>query len=209
MPIWKTERPIIEHISRHTVLIDRLMPIAERERTLLTLAHLIRSKQVSQWTHSSGLRYWTLYSTKPLSDLSLIRAFGLTLFSHVTKSRTALTSDDIQSTFPQLYRKGLPNGYYMKVRQPPHLGIAKVDAWSRVSRLVERTTKIIDRHRSQPEFRELFATRRFGISWIVPTPQKQRRLDFALTHLSASGARLNVYAIPELLEVAAPIPQSQ
>lgn len=207
MHIWKTERPIIDHIMRHTIATDRLLPIEDRERAMITIARMVRSKQISQWQHDSGLRYWTLLASRPLSDSSLVNALGLTLFLHETTKRSALNSDDIREYFPQLFRHGLPNGYFVERNERgTGLGYAKVDVRSRVSRIVERSLRSIDKHRSHPPFRELIDEGRFALTWIVATDAKQRRLTDALRPVSASGVSIRVCVIRDLLDIVAPIP---
>tara|TARA_R110002049_G_scaffold309101_2_gene516909 strand:- start:35857 stop:36489 length:633 start_codon:yes stop_codon:yes gene_type:complete len=207
MHIWKTERPIIDHLMRHTIATDRLLPIQDRERAMITIAHLVRSKQISQWQHRSGLRYWTLFAPRPLSEVSLVKALGLTLFLLETTKRSALTSDDIREYFPQLFRHGLPYGYFVEQNERcTGLGYAKVDVCSRVSRIVERSLWSIDKHRSHRQFRKLIDEGRFTLTWIVATDAKRRRLTDAFRLATASGVSIRVCAIRELLDIVAPIP---
>ena len=207
MSNWNSAQPIIEHLTRHTILVDRILRVEDRKQAMPVINHLVHSRHLSEWQHESGLRYWTLFSENPLSDRSLARALGRLLFLQENNARSAISSDDIHNYFPQLFRHGLPNGYYVEqVQQQARLGLAKVDSSSRISRIVSRTLKMIDQHRSHFAFRELIDEERFTITWIVATSAKQRRLIHAFRFIQASGVDLRVHVIADLLEVLCPIP---
>jgi len=208
MHLFKTERTITDHISRYTIAIDRFLPVDDRERALLTIDRLLRSRHISQWQHSSGLRYWTLRSARPLSDTPLIRSLGILLFCHQTRGRSLITKSDIEVYFPNLFRHGLPGGHYInRSDEPVRLGHIRVDSCnSTVKRLTVRSARLIHKYRQQSGFRELMDDGRFELTWIVPTQPKQRRLTAALRPLLASGMQTRVCAVPELLSIIAPIP---
>jgi len=200
-------QPIIKHLAQHTILVDRFLRDEDRKQAMLVIKHLIRSRHLSEWHHDSGLRYWTLFSAKPLSDRSLACAFGRLSFWQENNARSAISSDDIRNYFPQLFRHGLPKGYFVEqFQKQARLGYAKVDSCSRISRIVSRTLRIIDQHRSRSAFRELIDQEQFAITWIVATVAKQRRLIKAFRFIQASGIRLEVQVNTDLLDIIAPIP---
>lgn len=204
----KMESLLLEHIARHTIAIDRYLPTDNRERALLGLERLHRMGQISQWTHQSGLRYWTRSASKPLSDSSLVRSLGFLLFCQ-QPTRRRLTSSDIDEFFPSLFRHGLPGGHYIDCEtDSPCLGRACVDTGaSKVKRITVRAGEMIRKYRQSEAFNVLLKDNRFQITWIVPTTAKQHRLTEALAPLVLTGVNCRVCAIPELLNVLAPIPQ--
>jgi hypothetical protein len=202
-----TARIVLDYIGRNTIATDRFLPIGDRDRAMVTLERLLDSQRISQWTHNSGLRYWTRPSGRPLSDRSLVRSLGILSFCDQVASRSVLTRNDMRHYFPQLVRYGLPAGYYFERDVCfPRLGHVRVDSSSRISRIVARTFKIIDQHRLHPGFRELIDGDRFDLTWIVATPAKQRRLTQALRSVAASGVCPHVCSIPALIDLLAPLP---
>lgn len=209
MDAGKLERTILEYIDHYTLVADDFMPIADRERVMIAIQRLLATKQLSQWTHQSGLRYWTKRSRRPLSGRSLVQVLARLSFCHQVETRALLTGDDLHRYFPQLVRQGMPAGYYVdRAAGLPRIGHLRVDVSSRISRIVATTLKIVDKHRSQPGFRELIDRDRFELTWIVAADAKQRRLTAALRTVAASGVRPHVCAIPELLNVIAPLTQT-
>jgi len=185
------------------------MPIADRERAMNAIERLLATKQLSRWTHQSGLRYWTKRSSRPLSDRSLVRVLARLSFCRQVETRALLTRDDFHRYFPQLVRQGMPAGYYVdRADGLLRLGHLRVDVSSRISRIVATTLKIVDKHRAQPEFRDLIDRDRFELTWIVAADAKRRRLTAALRTVAASGVRPHVCAIPQLLDVIAPLTQT-
>ncbi|WP_143549115.1 hypothetical protein [Rhodopirellula bahusiensis] len=201
---------MIDFISRHTIALDRCLPIKDRERAMLAIDLLARAGQVSEWHHASGLRYWTAANAKPLSDPSLARAFGILMFCQSSTARSLVTRDDLENYFPKLFRYGLPAGHYVDATsQSQRLGNVRVDTGqSKISRIVERARRSIGKHEQQTGIRELIRRGEFELTWIVPTHPKQRRLTEALQPFAAGGIHLKVIAIPDLLDVAAYLPQS-
>ncbi|WP_145421201.1 hypothetical protein [Planctomycetes bacterium K23_9] len=203
------QQNMIDFINRHTIALDRCLPIKDRERAMLAIDLLVRAGQVSEWHHASGLRYWTAANAKPLSDPSLARAFGILMFCHSSASRSLVTKNDLENYFPKLFRHGLPAGHYVDATaQSQRLGNVCVDTGqSRISRIVDRARCSIGKCEQQAGIRELIRRGEFELAWIVPTLPKQRRLTEALQPFDASGIRLKVIAIPDLLNVAAHLPQ--
>lgn len=206
----KYQRIILDFIKRHTIAIDRCLPIEDRERAMLAISLLLRSGRISEWHHDSGLRYWTVAGVSPLSDMSLTRSLGILTFCHGAKSRSLITSEKIAVYFPDVFRHGLPSGHYVDATpQFTRLGNVRVDAGhSRINRIVSRTQRSILKYEQQPGFREMIYAGNFELTWIVPTHSKQRRLAEALQSLTGSGVHLKVIAIPELLNVSAHIPHA-
>lgn len=206
----KYEQITLDFIDRHTIAVDRCLPIDDRERALLAIAFLLRAGRISEWHHHSGLRYWTATSPSPLSDISLARSLGILTFCHGSKSRSLLTSKEIQVYFPNVFRHGLPAGHYIDATpQLTRLGSVRIDSGqSKINRIVTRTQRGIHKYERQSGFRELIQDGNFELTWIVPTHPKQRRLAEALHPLTGSGVHLKVVAVPELLNVVAHIRRS-
>lgn len=206
----KYEQIIIDFIDRHTIAVDRCLPIGDRERAMLAIDRLLRAGRISQWHHACGLRYWTAAGLRPLSDTSLARSLGILSFCHGSKSRSLITREELEAYFPKMFRHGLPAGLYVETTpQSAKLGNVRVDGGqSKSNRIVARTQRSIQKHEQQSGFRELIRDGNFELTWIVPTHPKQRRLIEALRPLTASGVQIKVIAIPDLLNIVAHIPQS-
>ena len=206
----KYQRIILDFINRHTIAVDRCLPIGDRERAMLAISLLLGAGQISEWHHESGLRYWTAAGVSPLSDMSLTRSLGILAFCHRSKSRSLIISKEIEVYFPNVFRHGLPSGHYVDATpQFTRLGNVRVDAGhSKINRIVSRTQRSILKYEQQQGFREMIHAGNFELTWIVPTHPKQRRLVEALQSLTGSGVHLKVIAIPELLNVSAYIPHA-
>lgn len=206
----KTEQIIFDYINRHTIAVDRCLPIDDRERAMLAIDLLLRAGRISEWHHDCGLRYWTAAGLRPLSDTSLARSLGILTFCHDSKSRSLITREELETYFPKIFRRGLPAGHYIEAApQSTRLGNIRVDGGqSKVNRIVTRTHRSIQKYEQQTGFRELIRDGNFELTWMVPTHPKQRRLIEALHPLTASGVQIKVIAIPDLLNIVAHIPQS-
>ena len=205
----KSEQIMLDFIDRHTIAADRCLPIEDRERAMLAIDVLLRAGRISEWNHACGLRYWTAASEKPLSDASLTRSLAILTFCHGSKSRSLITRAELEHYFPQMFRHGLPAGHYIENSADfTRLGNIRVDAGlAKINRIVARTQRAIQKYEQQPGFRDLIRNSDFELTWIVPTPPKQRRLTESLAPLSGSGVHLRVIAIPELLNVIAHLPK--
>ncbi len=206
----KSEQIILDFIDRHTIAVDRCLPIDDRERAMLAIDQLLRGGQISEWHHDSGLRYWTAASLRPLSDMSLARSLGVLTFCHSSESRSLITREELKTYFPKMFRHGLPAGHYIDATpQFTRLGNVRVDAGqSKINRIVARTQRSIQKYEQQMGFRELIRDGNFELTWMVPTHSKQRRLVEGLAPLRGSGVHLRVIAIPELLNVVVHMPHS-
>jgi len=207
MKTSNTVKAILDFVTCHTIAIERCLPVADRAAGMPVIDRLLRRQILSEWQHRSGLRYWTAPSTEPLSDTSLTRALGILLFC-CQASRSVVTKAELESCFPTLFRHGLPAGHYVqRDAKCNRLGHVRVDAGqSKINRIVVRSGRLIHRYRQQAGFRELIDAGQFELTWIFPTPSKQSRLSEALQCCAGSGVRVRVVAIPELLNVVAPIP---
>ena len=194
-------------VTRFSAVFDDRFPDVDRRATLSALAELVRDGQLSQWNHESGMRYWTRRSSTPLSLRSLVRAYAVTMFCTDSRSRTLVTRQDIADYFPDLFRHGLPSGYYIeRSNETIRLGHVRIDAGeSKTKRIVAGTERVLHKRREESGFRQLIDAEQFEVSWIVPTHAKQRRLMEELQPLAASGVHLRVIAMPILLNIIAPI----
>jgi len=210
VPSMKYERIILDSIRRHTIAVDRCLPVKDRERAMLGIDLLRRTGRISEWHHDCGLRYWTTAGLRPLSDLSLARALGILTFCHGSEARSLITREELETYFPKMFRHGLPAGHYIEATsKSTRLGNVRVDGGqSKINRIVTRTQRCIQKYEQQTGFRDLIHNGNFELTWIVPTHPKQRRLVEALRPLKASGVQLRVIAVPLLLNIVAHIPQS-
>ena len=88
----------------------------------------------------------------------------------------------------------------------PKLGIIRIDTGqAKISRLVQRTQRMILGYRRQSGLRQLIDTRRFEITWVLPTRRKRQRLDNALLPLQNSGVELCTSHDEALLNIVAPV----
>lgn len=203
----QTEHFLFEFIARYTIVTDACWSVADREQVASTLRRLVDKRQISEWRHGTGLRYWTAKASRPLSDRSLIRSLGILYFCQDSTSRSLVTKQELAACFPDLFRHGLPAGHYID-RNPASLclGLVRVDpGQARINRIVSRTAQLVHSYRQRSGFRQLIDQGQFELTWIVPTIPKQRRLAHALNFVKASGIRARVCAIPELLDVIMPI----
>ena len=206
----ESDQIIFEFIQRHTIAVDRCLPIDDSKQAMRSLDRLLRAGRISEWHHDSGLRYWTAFGHKPLSDSSLARSYGILTFCDAADSRSVVTRKELETYFPKMFRHGLPAGHYIEATpQSTRLGNVRVDAGqSKINRIVARTQRSIQKYEQQAGFRELIHQGNFEITLIVPTHPKQRRLADALHSFAASGIHLKVIAIPELLNIVSRIPQA-
>ena len=139
----------------------------------------------------------------PLCEAAKIRAFAILRFCCLSeRPRHRLRDEDIEQDFPELYRHGLPTGYYFEPGDNARLGLARVDAGhrGRWDRVVESIREDIDDHCRHAGFRKLIGAGRFELTVLTVFKQKARRITETLArHVDAQRVPVQVVAIPELL----------
>lgn len=184
-----------------------------------TIRQLLRASEAagligSAWLHR-GMRYWHLASASaehlqltataagPLSEPAKLRAYALLRFCRwSTRPRRRLTSEELGQQFPDLYRSGLPQGYYVDLAGDARVGFARIDAghagrWDRVLQTVRQDVSALWLH---PGSRRLLRAGQLEITLLTVLPQKAQRLTAALQNVpDLHRVSVHVVALPELL----------
>lgn len=142
------------------------------------------------------------------SDLAIARAVAMQNFCRLEPTRPRILSPgDIETYFPSWFRKGLPSGYYVRnAASQPVLGLLRIDTNAKpIGRLVSKSDSIAQRHFQQQEFRQLHRSGQFELTWLVPTEAKKRSLEITVANHRSLNFTLRAFAVPELLEMLAPL----
>ena len=148
---------------------------------------------------------------KPPAKIVISRCIAIHQFCRAsTIKRTLLMKQEVKRYFPNLFRKGLPAGYYVDANgEKPVLGMLRVDVQlTPIRRIWQRSVALTEKHRTQTEFRKLIASKQFEITWLVPTDSKAntiRRVGFTNQHASYP---VNADTIPFLLDQLIPPPKT-
>jgi len=185
-----------------------------RQRSLLASAPLCQAKTYWHLTVEGAQRCGLPEERMgPLSEAAKIRAFAMLFFCCLTeKPRHRLTNPDLERHFPELYRPGLPQGYFFDPEGEGRLGLLRVDAGNRGrwDRVVESLREDMTTHIHQPGFRKLIHASRFEITLLTVFPQKARRIYEALTaHRDAHRVPVQVISLPELLPLITSTPRKE
>jgi hypothetical protein len=216
---------VIDHVSRYRLAIAatlRQLPdfanctSAKLRRFLRTL----EAERIvgSQWLHHE-MRCWYLAArgaqdaglptdrSGPLSESAKVRAYAMLRFCQMSeRPRVRLTVDDIRQNFPDLYRSGMPQGYYFDPHGTGMLGLLRIDAGQRGrwDRVVHSLLEDINQHRKQTGFHRLIQAGRFAFTIATVLPQKADRIRGAMDQNPAfNNVAIQVVAIPELLPLIA------
>jgi len=114
---------------------------------------------------------------RPPANLAIAKSVACQ--SYCIRNRcTFLTKDEIGRYFPNIFRHGLPRGYYVRQQfDKPLLGLLKIDNHRLpVSRLIESTVGLSQAHLRRGGFRQLIQKEQFELTWLVPTDSKARSL---------------------------------
>ena len=173
----------------------------------LASRHKLRLKR-----HVSGLSYAFIPQRGLPSPTAIARSLAIHAFVCDSSQKSSLLNKhDLKKYFPDLFRSGLPRGYYVNTfESTPRLGLVRVDADpDDIVRIVQLAHRLIQRHQKLSGFRSLMATGQFEITFLVATCAKSRRLRLALDALSKSGVLFRSEAVPLLLDLVAPLPLTQ
>lgn len=214
---------LLEHLARYRMTV----PAAVASLPSTKGHGLARAKQVLRECRRQSLvdsavlhgrsRYWfltalgakrcsvTVRRDGPLSETAKLRAFALLHFCCLTgRSRLRLTAEEIHQNFPDLYRPGLPTGYYYDPANSGRMGLARVDAspGGRWDRMIETLRADMTDHLRQPSFRRLVEAGRFEITLLTVFPEKADRIRTTLTqHRDLERVPVRIESVPELLPV--------
>jgi hypothetical protein len=139
-----------------------------------------------------------------------LRAYALLAFCCLgAVRRKRLTTEEIESHVPDLYRPGLPGGYYVAAGDPPRFGLALIDAGGRGrwDRVLGRVRKQLEGHWRHPALRSFIEQGRFEITILTLLPQKAQRLSAALAEWRDPRTQfIRIAVLPELMHLIAPAP---
>ena len=146
---------------------------------------------------------------KPLATSTVARCVATHWFCRATTiKRTLLLKQEVKRYFPNLFRSGLPAGYYVDANgEKPVLGLLRADVHlTPVSRIWQRSARFIEKHRRQPEFRKLIALNQFEITWLVPTESKANAIRLLASKQQYSSSPVDAHAVSSLLDQLVSLP---
>lgn len=170
------------------------------------LKQLVWKRKIRKWKHPSGLTYWTRQSERPLSHCGFLRALTYEVFCS-ERQRRMINRQTLEEYFPQLFRNGLPQGYYIEsFNGRPQLGLLRVDSQnSTLNRIMQKSRHLIKCFETQAEYKLLIQRRQFEICWAVFTDAKQVRINHEFQAVNSNHIKLQAVSLPLLLGIAAPI----
>lgn len=215
------QRHILQHVSRYRMttlrVLGHLPELAEVgfRRLKQHVQTLKQGGQIAEAPLYQQRRYLHLQdhaSDQPAgahSELSKTRNYAMLAFCCLGENpRERLTTNDFRKHFPDLYRPGLPLNYYVDLEQDSaRLGFMRVDTGGRGrwDRVIARARSDIQKHSSEPAFRELIEHDLFEVAILTALPQKAERIRKSLQDGdSRTGGLIRVSAIPDLLYLIAP-----
>ena len=218
-------RAVIKHLARYRMAVAATLQTLPEfaNRTPNELRQLLRSLEAggiigSQWLHhdlpcwhlagkgaiESGL---PLERSGPLTEPAKLRAYAMLRFCCLsTCPRMRLTPDDMRKHFPDLYRNGMPQGYYFDSHDQGKLGLLRIDAGGRGrwDRVVHSVLDDVIQHRQRPGFSRLMQVQRFEFTIATILPQKADRIRGAIEQKSElNNVAMRIVAMPELLPLIA------
>lgn len=185
-----------------------------RRRSLLDSAPLCQAKTYWHLTVEGAQRCGLPEERMgPLSEAAKIRAYAILLFCCLSeKPRHRLTNPDLERHFPELYRPGLPQGYFFDPEGQGRLGLLRIDAGQRGrwDRVVESLREDITNHFHEPGFRRLIQANRFEITLLTVFEEKARRIYETLAKFrDAHRVPVKVVSFPELLPLITSTPRKE
>lgn len=216
---------VIDHIARYRIAVTATLQQLPEFATCTRreLRRVLRSLEAegiieSQWLHHD-MPCWHLSEvgasqsglptdrSGPLSESAKLRAYAMLRFCCLGKRpRMRLSAEDIRKKLPELYRTGMPQGYYFDLYGEGTLGLLRIDAGGRGrwDRVVHSLLEDVDHHRQQIAFSRLIQVHRFEFAIATVLPQKTERIREAIEQKSQlSNVAIRVVALPELLPLIA------
>jgi hypothetical protein len=204
----RCKNAILDHVRRYTIGVENVLVKSVPGDVVKCVRRLVSARQLRECNHPRGFRYLTLFHRPTLSEKAFVRRYAVACFCESPGSRRSLLiRAEIERYFPNIFRHGMPGGYYVDSSdERPRFGHVRVDvAPARTDRILSRAVNLIERHMRNSGIRQLIAQRQFEITFIVATLQKARRLHTEFRKLDQSGVAVHAHAVPELLELIAPI----
>jgi hypothetical protein len=202
------DRRLNETVKRNRILLLDVVSAELGVDAELLLDLLTHHRHLQLLPFAGGVTVVTNRAKGRPSDVAIARAVAMQRFCQREPTRPRILSpESIETYFPSLFRKGLPFGYYVRnAGLQPVLGLLRVDTHLKpVARLMSKSDSIAQRHFKQQEFRQLQRTGQFELTWLVPTEAKKRSLEIAVANLSSLSFTLRAFAVPEVLEILAPL----
>ena len=186
-------------------LLLRHLPVTEQRPVIQRIR---RSRDLQLMKLPSGIEVVSISRKKPAPLQGIARGIAIHTFcGDETNHRTFLMSDEICRYFPNLFRNGMPSGYYVNTSgDRPVLGFVRVDTGlDHVVRIRQQMRTQIERHSDVPEFAATAAAGQFEITFLVPTESKARIINTASDHRSGQPLHCRAVAIPVLLDLLVPL----
>lgn len=206
--IRRCKRAILDHVLRYAIGVESVLARSVPGDVTSCVRRLVSGRQLRECSHPRGFRYLTLGHRPMLSEEAFVRRYAVVCFCETPGScRSLLTRAEIEQYFPNVFRHGMPGGYYVDTSEErPRFGHIRVDAPpARTPRILSRAVNLIDRHCRSDGIRQLVTQRQFDITFIVATLQKARRLHTEFRKFDHSGVTVHAHAVRELLELITPI----
>ena len=203
------DRKLNEIVKRNRILLLDVVSAELGVDAEMLRDSLTYHRRLQLTTSAGGVTVVTSRAKGRPSNVAIARAVATQSFCRLepTKPRL-LSSNNIEIYFPSLFRKGLPSGYYVRNAEAskPVLGFLRIDTNAKpIGRLVSKSDSIAQRHFKQQEFRRLHRSGQFELTWLVPTEAKKRSLEITVANLRSLNFTLRAFAVPELLELLAPL----
>ena len=216
---------MLEHVSRYrltTFAAVCRLPHFKRSGPhgiRLILQHCVRERLLVSASLHATARYWSLSAdgaarlglppqrSGTMSEPARIRAYALLHFCCLAKRPIQrLLSEEIQDSFPDLYRTGMPGTYYFDASGAGRIGLCRVDAahHGRWDRIIATLRDDVTRHLHEVGFQRLIAAGRFDFTLLTILPSKAERIAEALAKYSEfRHVPVHVVAQPALLSLIA------
>ena len=186
-------------------LLLRYLPVSEQQ----PVTQKVRlSRDLRLMKLPSGMEIVFLNRKKPAPLQGIARGIAIHTFcSDEANQRTFLMSDEICRYFPNLFRNGMPSGYYVDTSgDRAVLGFVRVDTgFDHVVRIRQQMRTQIERHSDVPGFAATAAAGQFEITFLVPTESKARIINNSSDHRSGQPLHYRAVAIPVLLDLLMPL----
>lgn len=224
--IGESDIEVIEHVYRYRLTVPEALAcqgFADSPEKAKNLLRRLRSRGYLNSCPLYGTRNYHHLTkvaaniigkpesaARPLAEQTKLDSFAMLSFCAMREPfQHKLTLDEFKENFPQLFRNGERPNYYVHTSDgKTKLGYIRVDrgGLGRWDRLLNRCRGDISTRSELPEFRRLIDSGGFVFTLITALPQKRQKLEAALDE-SPFPCPFNIVAIPDLLELVAPLPK--
>lgn len=222
-PLKPHEEKILSHIYRYRMTTTRAVhrvffatkEIAQAEHALRRLRRLdYVSPPRDLYRTSAGLETYFQLSARgaayfgetedlarPIQPQTLGKVYGVLAFCCLqTPLRHRLTLTEFQTSFSDLYRKGLPSANYYSdsVGERRVLGWIYVGYYAAEDRILQRCRAMLRQRQQIPMFRAMIEREEFAITVVTAHPAKKARLEERVAEKRLS-CLFRATVVPELL----------